>query len=72
MGYIAQDWHNEISNDFNSVVTEYDDSDSDGNNQRILYAIDMLLIVATIHGALKVALQKIELLEARVALLEGV
>jgi hypothetical protein len=72
MGYIAQDWHNEINNDFTSVVTEYDDSDSDGNNQRILYAIDTLPIIATLHGALKVALNKIEQLEARVAMLEHV
>jgi hypothetical protein len=71
-GYIAQDWHNEISNDLNSVISEYDEYDSNGDNQRTLYAIDMLPIVATIHGALKVALHKIELLEARVALLEGV
>jgi hypothetical protein len=71
-GYIAQDWLNEISNDFISVISEYNDSDSEGNNQRILYGIDVLPIVATIHGALKVALHKIELLEARVALLEGV
>ena len=72
MGYIAQDWHNEIINDFYSVVTEYDDRDSDGNNQRTLYALDILPIIATIHGALKVALHKIELLEARVVVLEGV
>jgi hypothetical protein len=72
LGYIAQDWHNEISNDLNSVISDYDGYDSEGNNQRTLYAIDMLPIVATIHGALKVALHKIELLEARVALLEGV
>jgi hypothetical protein len=37
-----------------------------------LYAIDVLPIVATLHGALKVALNKIELLEQRVALLEHV
>jgi hypothetical protein len=71
-GYIAQDWHNQISNDFNCVVSDYDDSDSNGENQRTLYAIDILPIVATIHGALKVALNKIELLERRAALLEGV
>jgi hypothetical protein len=38
----------------------------------ILYAIDVLPIVATLHGALKVALNKIERLEQRVALLEHV
>ncbi len=81
-GYVAQDWHNQISNDFNRVVSEYEDIPnnvpSDGapaqnpEHNRTLYAIDMLPIVATIHGALKVALNKIELLEQRVALLEGV
>jgi len=72
-GYIAQDWHNQVSNDFISVISEYEDiPDEDPTHNRTLYAIDMLPIVATIHGALKVALNKIELLEARVALLEGV
>jgi hypothetical protein len=71
-GYIAQDWHNEISNDFNCVISEYDNYDNEGNSQGTLYGIDMLPIVATLHGAFKVALHKIELLEARVALLEGV
>jgi uncharacterized protein YceK len=28
-GYIAQDWHNEVNNDLNSVINEYDDSDND-------------------------------------------
>ncbi len=54
------------------VVSDYDDRDSNGENQRTLHAIDMMPIVATLHGALKVALNKIELLEQRVALLEAV
>ena len=35
LGYIAQDQHNEISIDFNSVISEYDDRD----NNRKLFAI---------------------------------
>jgi hypothetical protein len=72
IGYVAQDWLNQISNDFMCVVSDYDDSDMNGENQRTLHAIDMMPIVATLHGALKVALNKIELLEQRVALLEAV
>ncbi len=53
------------------VVSDYDDSDSNGENQRTLHAIDILPIVATIHGALKVALNKIELLGQGVSLLEA-
>jgi hypothetical protein len=67
LGYIAQDWHSEITGDFNSAIISYDDSD----NNRTLYALDMLPIVSIIHGALKSALNKIELLEARVSVLEG-
>ena len=63
MGYIAQDWLKEISNDFNCVVNDYDDSDINNENQRTQHAIDTLPIVATIHGALIVALKNIEMLE---------
>ena len=72
LGYVAQDWLQEISNDFNCVVSDYDEYDSNGEAQRTLHAIDTLPIIATLHGALKVALNKIELLEARVAMLEHV
>jgi hypothetical protein len=71
-GYVAQDWLQEISNDFNCVVSDYDEYDSNGDTQRTLHAIDTRPIIATIHGALKVALNKIERLEQRVALLEHV
>ncbi len=46
--------------------------DENPEHNRTLYAIDMMPIVATLHGALKVAFNKIELLEQRVALLEAV
>ncbi len=73
IGYIAQDWLNQVSNDFNSVVSEYENiPDENPEQNQTLYSIDMMPIIATLHGALKVALNKIELLEQRLTLLEGV
>jgi hypothetical protein len=63
IGYIAQDWLKEISNDFYCVVNDYDDRDINNENQRTRYAIDILPIVATIHWAFIVALKQIEMLE---------
>ena len=63
-GYIAQDWLKEIGNDFNCVVEDYEEIPEDTTcENRTLHALDILPIVATIHGALIVAFLKIEMLE---------